>query len=176
MSTLLLRVHAALTAADIPAALIGAAAMAVHGVSRSTVDQDLLVVETRALDETTWTEVRPAAHLDVRRGGPDDPLAGVVRISAAGQRDVDVVVGRYAWQRELIEEALPVAVDGGVIPVVPLSALVLLKLYAGGPQDLWDIEQLRAIGGSSVDEAVDARVRHLPRSAQEAWQQLKAGP
>ncbi len=48
-SSLLIRVHELLTTADMPHALIGAAALAVHGVSRSTFDQDILVTDTRAL-------------------------------------------------------------------------------------------------------------------------------
>jgi len=45
--TLLDRVARALSDASVTHALIGAAAMAVHGVSRSTFDQDLLVTDDR---------------------------------------------------------------------------------------------------------------------------------
>ena len=50
-----------------------------------------------------------------------------------------------------------------------IEGLVLLKLYAGGPQDLWDIEQLRGIGGAALDTGVDRRIEALPDHAREAW-------
>ncbi len=171
-ATLLARVHQRLEAAGIRSALIGALALAAHGVSRSTLDQDLLVGDRRALDESMWSALGGGAHVDIRRGDADDPLAGVVRVTAAGERDVDVVVARHAWQVDVVEEALPVATASGSIPVVSSSGLVLLKLYAGGAQDLWDIAQLRAVLGSELDHGVERRLVVLPRSAQDAWRHL----
>lgn len=171
---LLFRVHAALSAAGIPAALIGAAALAVHGVSRSTLDQDLLVTDVRALEHGLWA-ILSDVSVDVRRGDADDPLAGVVRIAAQDERDVDVVVGRHSWQRDIVEEAALVALPAGSLPVVAPAGLVLLKLYAGGPQDLWDVVQLRAISGSELDEAVSRRLAALPAAAREAWRRVTAG-
>ncbi|CAN5738650.1 hypothetical protein BH18ACI5_BH18ACI5_22030 [soil metagenome] len=49
---------------------------------------------------------------------------------------------------------------------------MLLKLYAGGPQDLWDIEQLRAALGPALDLDVNQHVDSLPRPAREAWTRL----
>ena len=172
---LLLRVHEALEAAGIPHALIGAAALAVHGVSRSTFDQDLLVTGTRVLDPRIWAPLTAGATIDIRRGDHDDPLAAVVRVSADGERDVDVIVGRDDWQGEIIEEALADDLRVGAIPVASPTALVLLKLYAGGPQDRWDIEQLRAIGGPALDAHVASRVVRLPAAARDAWTSITSG-
>jgi hypothetical protein len=172
---LLLRVHETLAAADIPHALIGAAALAVHGVSRSTFDQDFLVTTIGVLDSHLWAPLSATATIDIRRGDHHDPLAGVVRISADAERDVDVIVGRDDWQREIIQEAVTHVLRAGPIPVVSPAGLVLLKLYAGGPQDRWDIDQLRAIGGSALDAAVTSRVAVLPASMRDAWRRLTAG-
>jgi len=171
-SSLLIRVHELLTTADMPHALIGAAALAVHGVSRSTFDQDILVTDTRALTSLIWTPISDHARVDIRRGDADDPLAGVIRLSPDGERDVDVVVGRHTWQRAVIDEAETLQQSPASIPVASAVGLVLLKLYAGGPQDLWDIEQLRAIGGSALDAAVSSRIEPLPASARETWTRL----
>jgi hypothetical protein len=76
---LLLEVAGILRQADIPFALIGAGAMAAHGVSRATADLDLLAVEQRCLDRVLW-----------------DPLAeaGVVRFETADEGAmVDLVAG-----------------------------------------------------------------------------------
>jgi len=116
-SSLLIRVHELLTTADMPHALIGAAALAVHGVSRSTFDQDILVTDTRALTSLIWTPISDHARVDIRRGDADDPLAGVIRLSADGERDVDVVVGRHTWQRAVIDEAETLQQSPASIPV-----------------------------------------------------------
>lgn len=173
---LLSRVVRLLADAGIPAALIGAAGMAVHGVSRSTVDQDLLVADARALDDGMWHPLSAIAHVDLRRGDAEDPLAGVVRISATGERDVDVVVGRHAWQRRIVSEASTVATSAGPIAVASARDIVLLKLYAGGPQDLWDVEQLRAATGPTLDEAVENVLDELPPAARDVWRRLTSAP
>lgn len=159
--------------AGIPFALVGAAAMAAHGVSRSTADIDLMTTDTRVLQPAFW---RIAASVDIRRGDDDDPLAGVVRVTAAGEPVVDVVVGRHAWQRRVVAEATPVALEGVTVPVVDLSGLILLKLYAGGSQDAWDIRQLleTSEGGSSI-AGVESTLPELPPGAADLWRRLKAG-
>jgi len=172
ITPLLRRVVDALEAAAIPHALIGAAALATHGISRSTLDHDLLTTDARALDKATWKAIDDA-HVEIRRGDADDPLAGVVRVTAAGERDVDVIVGRDAWQRALVHEAETIDTAAGPLRVVSAAGLVLLKLYAGGAQDLWDIEQLRAAAGPALDADVDARIQLLPEDAQRTWARVK---
>ncbi len=54
--------------------------------------------------------------------------------------------------------------------------LVLLKLYAGGPQDRWDIEQVLAL---AVDREqfradIDARAAELPSRCQRLWSRIIA--
>ena len=62
----------------------------------------------------------------------------MVRFGAPGESPIDVVVGKFGWQRRVLERAEPM----GELPVVRAADLILLKLYAGGPQDAWDIQQL----------------------------------
>ena len=173
---LLARVHAALTGNDIPHALIGAAALAAHGVARSTIDLDLLATERACLDERTWARLRAEKiSVEIRVGDADDPLAGVVRLRRGRARPVDVVVGRAAWQREILERAEPVRLAGALIPVARAPDLILLKLYAGGSQDRWDIEQL--LGGERRGEltaAVERAVERLPQRSRRLWGEILA--
>ena len=170
--SLLRRAAAYLAGRDIAHALIGAAALAIHGVSRSTLDQDLLVVDGRVLDTGLWTAFDPASRVTVRRGDVDDPLAGVVRIVQEGERDVDIVVGRQQWQREILTRATSLGSEP--IRVVEPADLVLLKLYAGGSQDRWDIEQLLALDrGAAIAHIVDQRVAALPLHSREIWSALR---
>ena len=165
---LLEQVCGALDATGVRAALIGAAALAAAGVARSTYDVDLLTTDARSLGEDVWTEVRAGgASVEIRRGDADDPLLGVVRISSAGERPVDLIVGRFGWQQRAIERAESL---GSGPPVVKPSDLILLKLYAGGFQDLWDIEQLLALPqAAAVGAQVEADLQDLPLDARQRW-------
>lgn len=168
--SLLGQVAALLDRARIPYALIGAVALAIHGVSRSTIDLDLLTTDTVVLDASCWRELPQAVQADIRRGEDDDPLAGVVRLRTTGERDVDVVVGRGQWQRALLDRSLRVPTADGELPVVTPADLVLLKLYAGGNQDKWDIEQLLALDGAARLKAeIEERLSVLPSHAQRLW-------
>ncbi|MEO5822631.1 MAG: hypothetical protein ABIT71_19145 [Vicinamibacteraceae bacterium] len=161
-----------LAAGNAPHALIGAAALAIHGIARSTYDVDLLTTDRGVLEPVFWDPLRAdGASIDARRGDHDDPLAGVVRVSAAGARPVDVIVGKWRWQARAVERAerLP---DGPL--VVAARDLVALKLYAGGTQDLWDVQALLALPDASVlIAAVDDDLADLPLDVRARWAQLR---
>jgi hypothetical protein len=173
--SLLGRVAQILRTAEIPFALIGASAMAAHGVGRSTLDQDLLVVDPACLRPELWAPLEDAgARFEIQKGDVLDPLAGVVRFSLAGERPVDLVVGKFTWQRKVIERALetPDAPDED-IPVVRAADLILLKLYAGGPQDAWDIQQLLAAEDrESLIAEVDPLLPELPAENAALWRKI----
>ena len=59
------------------------------------------------------------------------------------------------------------------MPVLRPSDLALLKLYAGGPQDAWDIEQLLAGAdrGALIAE-VESRLADLPPRATALWRRI----
>lgn len=163
------RVRAALDQHQLPYALIGAAALAARGIARSTFDIDLLTTNLRALEPAVWAAF-PADAIDIRRGDLDDPLAGVIRITLAADRPVDVVVGKHAWQTRAVARAE--AITGGP-PVVLARDLVLLKLYAGGTQDLWDITELLALGDESLNVDVTADLSALPEQLQRRWESVR---
>jgi hypothetical protein len=153
-------------------ALIGAGALAVHGVSRSTLDHDILVVDRKVLEAGFWEPLGSDANVDARPGDADDPLGGVVRLTARRERDVDVVVGRHSWQADMLTRAMRVGEQQ--LPVVQRVDLILLKLYAGGSQDRWDIEQLLALAPrADVTSEVEARVDVLPPSGRALWVTLR---
>ena len=172
---LLAAVHATLDRAEIAHAVIGAAALAVHGVVRSTVDLDLLAIDLGCLDMALWAELSlRGTQVDIRRGDAEDPLAGVVRLEMAGARDVDVVVGRGGWQSTTVVRAEPAELGGVAIRVVTAADLVLLKLYAAGPQDRWDIQQLLgASDRASLEREVELRLPALPEESRRLWTELR---
>jgi hypothetical protein len=155
-------------------ALIGAAALAAHGVARATADIDLLAVDPACLDDSFWRELRASgAEVRVRRGDAADPLAGVVRIAAKDEAGVDVVVGRFGWQREVLARASSKRIGDAEVPVVGAADLVLLKLFAGGPQDAWDVDQLLDVDRSLAAE-VERRLPLLPAECAALWRRILA--
>ncbi len=173
--TLLERVVAAIDSLGVSHALIGATALAVHGVSRSTADVDLLTTDSRVLSPEVWLELgRTGVRVDLRVGDADDPLAGVVRFEGPGERTVDLVVGRARWQQDVVSRAEPTQLPEGRLAVARPADLVLLKLFAGGPQDAWDVTQLLAgEDREGLVEQVDRHVGLLPEESRRLWERIK---
>lgn len=184
---LMARVIRRLTERGIAHRLIGASALAVHGVARSTHDVDLLATDPAALDRTVWEGVTPPGFtVDVRRGDDTDPLLGIVRIEEEIDDDrdwetpplgVDIVLVRGAWAARMTSSAGPVARFGEVeVQSVDAADLVLLKLYAGGPRDGWDVAALLEAlgpGRGQVVARVDAAVGELPRRCARTWRRIR---
>jgi predicted nucleotidyltransferase len=171
------RVAATLRDRGIPFCVIGAAAMAVHGVARSTQDIDLLVVAPEALDLTTWEPLREdGISVTPHRGDATDPLHGVVRVRATSSPPVDVVVGRARWQTAILQRARMASIEGVEIPVARTADLMLLKLYAGGPQDAWDVAQLLE-GPERPDLVIEVEqgLADLPDDSRALWRRVTGG-
>lgn len=137
---------AALDRLGIPYALIGGLAVAARGAVRATQDVDLLVAvavqEAPSLEQSLRDSGFQATYY---HGAADDPIAGVLRlaISTAGAEvKCDVLLASRAWQTQAVRNATVVDLGSFVVKVAQAADLFLLKLYAGGPQDLIDAAQL----------------------------------
>jgi hypothetical protein len=163
-----------LDAADVSYALIGAHAMAVRGYPRFTVDVDLLTTDARVLEAATWVSlVEQGGRVDRRRGDDEDPLAGVVRIVLADATNVDLVVGRWAWEQQVVARGERMTVMGVTIGVARTSDLILLKLAAGGHLDLHDAAALLALADrASVIADVEARLAEVRPDIRSLWADL----
>jgi hypothetical protein len=171
--SLLREVIAVLRREAVPHAIIGAAALSAHGVSRSTADVDLLTTDPRCLNRSLWAPLQGRCEIDIRSGDADDPLLGVVRFSHPGDLDVDIVVGRHSWQQDCVSRAVEMAVED--TRVATLSDLVLLKLYAGGPQDAWDVHQVLGLAGAAETVTlIESRLTVLPADAIRLWRKILA--
>lgn len=171
--TLLAQVSGLLARRGIHHAVIGAA-LAVHGVARATVDLDLLATDPACLDEQAWEDLRSTgAAVEIRRGDEVDPLAGAVRVVLKDEPPIDLIVGKHSWQHELLGRATPIRIGDAEVPMVGAADLILLKLYAGGPQDAWDIDQLLDVDPSVVTE-VEATLGSLPQECTLLWRRIRA--
>jgi hypothetical protein len=171
--SLLEEISSILEAAGIRHALIGALALSVYGINRATVDLDLFAADASCLRPELWANLRNRGiAVEIRKGDFTDPLAGVVRFKAPGENPLDVVVGKLAWQARLLERAEPI----GGTRVVRAADLALLKLYAGGLQDAWDVQQLlaRPFRDELIRE-VESRLADLPARCRKLWTKILQG-
>ncbi len=140
------RVAGTLDKLRVPYALIGGLAVAARGAFRSTKDVDLLIDwplrEAVSLARSLSEEGLPATF---HRGLADDPVVGVIRVSVttpAATINCDLLFPSKGWHEKAVEKATRVELGGFVVPVVQADDLFLLKLHAGGPQDLLDAADL----------------------------------
>ncbi len=113
----------------VPHTLIGGLAVGVHGHPRATKDVDFLVGQ-EAFESTSPLLVYRAELSDLVRIGVVDLLS---------------VPPEYPSLAEHLEAAEP-----GTVPIIPVKALVLLKMHANRPQDRADVTALLRAG---IDEA-----------------------
>jgi hypothetical protein len=127
-------------------ALIGGLAVAARGIVRATQDVDLLVAlpvqEALSLEQSMRDSGFQATF---HRGAVDDPIVGVLRLAipvAGAEVNCDLLFASREWQTRAIKNATSVDLGSFVVRVAQPADLFLLKLYAGGPQDLIDAAQL----------------------------------
>ncbi len=83
------------------------------------------------------------------------------------------MIGRGAWDTGVLERADRTRYHGRELPAARIDDLILLKLYAGGSQDRWDIEQLLARPDrTAIIDAVEQALSQLPADAQRLWRTL----
>ena len=132
-------------------ALIGGFAVSAWGVSRATQDIDLAVALGTAHPQALASYLSAAYE----SGDADDPLEGVFHfaIESVGQEvPVQLIVLRPKWAQVAFAGVETFAVLGSAVPVVNWQALVLMKLYAGGPIDLQDARNIVAVRSPDAEE------------------------
>lgn len=154
-----------------PSAVIGGLALAAHGVSRSTLDADLFTCDVRVLEADFWEDWEGVAF-EILRGDLEDPLAGVVHFSD-DVTPLDIIIGKEAWMLIIPERRTMLSIEGTNLPVANSVDLILLKLYAAGPQDLLDVELLLAGHGPELRKSVEDQLEGLPASLQKIWEKIQ---
>ncbi len=138
---------------EIPAAVIGAAALAAHGYPRATRDFDLATNTDpfpafRRLEEALRRE---GFEVEFDAPDADDALGGVLRVKGDDFERVEIVNFYNPWPgardgsilaREALSEAKMVLSPESPLRVVSLPYLIALKLYAGGRKATNDVLEL----------------------------------
>jgi predicted nucleotidyltransferase len=152
-------------------ALIGGFAVSAWGAPRATHDVDFAL----ALGSSDAAALACHLRAEFQPGEPDDPLRGIFRTSVTVDDlsvPIQLVLLPPAWNALIFREVESLLVFGCTVRVVSWQALILLKLYAGGPQDMLDAQQILAVRQPTQVErqAVAALADAVGLSA--AWQTL----
>ena len=122
-------------------ALIGGFAVSAWGVPRATQDFDFAIAIDQAEPQALATFIGGRYQV----GEPDDPLRGVVTVSIEVEHE-PISLQLVCFPSLLTELAFRhiemLSVLECSVPVVSWPVLIILKLYAGGPHDLLDVQQL----------------------------------
>lgn len=168
-----------LDALEVSYALIGALALAPYNVVRATKDVDFLI--GRSITEIAGLAAQFGARgfrAVARKGSPDDPLAGVLLVEVptdSGAITCDLIFPTRGWQVAAIRNAISVEMEGLTVRVVQARDLFLLKLGAGGPQDLLDAADLlrmQSLNQRAAWERAASR-RHLADACKRCWKFMK---
>lgn len=135
-------------------AAIGALAVAYHGFVRASLDADAIVTfkgSRTDLDRLAASLRAQGWKVDVRKGGPGDPLGYVIRILDAGENQVDLIGGIARMDSALFDRALADELEGLPMRIVAPEDLIALKVFAGGIQDMADAATVVEIQGEALD-------------------------
>lgn len=143
----------------IPYALIGGLAVGVHGIPRPTHDLDFTIAVDRSRLPEFFQAVIDLGY-DVPQeftSGWVDQVAGMplvkTRLWVEGKTiDVDVFLAESRFQKSLIQRRIQTDVEGIVAYIASPEDLILLKVLAGRPRDLGDIQDILLVQGS-LDQA-----------------------
>ena len=149
---LLLDVVAVLASRSIDYAVIGALAASLHGAGRASLDADLVVsagvMEGPQIDEALK---RAGLTTELRRGGLEDAIPGLVRVSDAFGNQVDVLLGIRGLDPKAFSRTVEVPLEGTRLRFVGREDFIAMKVAAGSPIDLLDAENAIAADPKSLD-------------------------
>ncbi len=153
-------IFAALNAARVKYLVVGGLAVVLHGVSRFTWDIDLTVELTtdnvdrlaKALKRLGFVPRVPApvhglADAAVRRHWIQQKHMTVYSFIQRKMppRVVDILLNPLGQFDAIHRRRITVRARGVAVPLVPVDVLVKMKQAAGRPEDLFDIQALKAL-------------------------------
>lgn len=150
-------------------ALIGGLSVAAWGIVRATEDIDYLAdSEPSPIGDPNLRKQlkrffeRQHCRVEWRIGDYDDPVPLLLRIElprSYGGLGADILWAHRRWHREALARPINVKLSRRPVLVLHPEDLILLKLEAGGPQDLVDV------GGLLADPPPQLNLNRLKEAA-----------
>ena len=156
-------------------ALIGGFAVSAWGIPRATQDIDFAI----AIDQADPKALATFIGGRYQAGEPDDPLRGVVAASIEVEHE-PISLQLVCFPSLLTELAFrhveTLSVLECSVPVVSWPVLITLKLYAGGPHDLLDVQQILKVRRPQANDVEEiesmAQVAGVLSEWKNLWKQL----
>ena len=151
---LLLDVLELLSKLEVPHAVIGAFAVAFYGVPRFTDAADAAVwlggtsISGRDLVERLSGL---GYRVEFRRGDPDDPISAIVLIEDQFENRVDLVLGIRGMDSKAVERCTSGQLLDYPVRILGVEDLITMKLFAGGTQDLEDVQGILQVSKEILD-------------------------
>jgi len=120
--------------------LIGGVAVSAWSVPRATADVDFVIKLASSLNASEILTKHLKARF--RPGDIGDPLRGVFEVNVPDGNPVQLVWFPPKLEEIMFQDPESIVMQGLTIPIASPVALIISKLYAGGPQDLADVRAL----------------------------------
>ena len=159
------------TALHVPVtfALIGGLAVSAWGAVRATQDIDLLadsdpspISDRQLRDALAKYLAKRNCVIEWRIGAADDPIPLLLQVGLPGARrriGADILWAHRRWHQDALRRRLQIPLGRTHFFVLHPEDLILMKLDAGGPQDILDVQTLLEARPRELD------MRRLKRNA-----------
>jgi hypothetical protein len=173
-SLLLLDVAQVLIANNIPYAVVGALAAAVHGDVRGTTDADALIsVALQQLALLYKAFEQAGFQTELRIGDQEDPIPAMMVLRDVQENTVELLAGLRGLDPDAFTRTITVPFQGETLRMIGREDFIAMKCYAGGPQDIADARA--ALNRRDVPTELDLLrrlTRRFGRAATDVLEQL----
>jgi predicted nucleotidyltransferase len=173
---LLLDVVEILRREQVDYAVIGAFALAVHGVVRATTDVDaLLFAKPGQLAQLEKLFQQHGFETQLRTAEADDPVTGMLVLRDEFGNHVELLGGLRNMDPQLFSRTLEIDFRGEKLRIAGLEDFIAMKCYAGGPQDLFDARSAYQAAPGPIDlDMLRTVTRRFGREAADRLQEVLA--
>ena len=134
-------------------ALIGGLAVSIWGRPRATRDIDLLLLLDVAADVNALAErlVQKGIKSELIKGDLRDPIPYLLKI-VLETVEIDVIIATKRWEFDAVENAVSIDLGAKDISIVSPEYLIIMKLKAGGPRDMLDVQDILETGDIDLEK------------------------
>jgi hypothetical protein len=87
----------------------------------------------------------------IRRGDADDPIRQVLIVTDTHDNTVDLLWGIRGMDKGVMDRRRTSSLLGAVVKLIGPEDFIAMKLFAGGPKDLGDVQGVMEISGETLD-------------------------
>ena len=173
-SLLFLDVAQILMEQNIPYAVVGALAAAVHGEVRGTTDTDVLLSIALQRVRPLCAKFKGAGFkTELRFGDADDPIPAMLILQDGFENTVELLAGLRGLDPDAFGRTIAVPFQGEVLQMIGREDFIAMKCYAGGPQDIADAQSaLRRYDAPTNIDLLRRLTRRFGRTASDVLEQL----